>query len=245
MNTKKITLDTRDGPMDLHLFYPLTPTQASVPAIIVLQEAFGVNANIRQICEKFAKDGYFAVAPELFHRIGKGIEVPYSNIPEIMKILGSLLTDELAEDLQVTFQYLKSQQEISVSKIGTIGFCMGGFTAILGACRQPLDFAISCYGGGISNHRPGIGFTPIIEEFNGIHCPVFLLYGEKDQSIPLDQVETVRGYLKRFQKEYEIKVYRNAGHAFLRTGEAPYQEDAAAEAWKDMEAWLKPLVHHV
>lgn len=245
MNTKKITLDTRDGPMDLHLFYPSTPPQQAVPAIIVLQEAFGVNANIREIGEKFAKDGYLAVAPELFHRIGKGIEVPYSNIPEIMKILGSLLTEELAEDLQVTFQYLKSQQEIQLSKIGTIGFCMGGFTSILGACRLPLDFAISCYGGGVSHHRPGIGFTPIIDEFNTIHCPLFLLYGEKDPSIPLDQVEMIRGQLKRAQKEYEIKVYRNAGHAFLRKGETPYQNEAALEAWKDIEGWLKTLVFHV
>jgi carboxymethylenebutenolidase len=239
MKTNTITLDTRDGPMDLHLFFPEHTGERKVPVIIVLQEAFGVNANIRSICEKFAKDGYLAAAPELFHRIGKGIEVPYSNIPEIMKILGSLLTEELEEDMHVTLQYLKNLKDIRIGTIGSIGFCMGGFTSILGACKTRLDYAISCYGGGISHARPGIGFTPIIDDFNEIHCPVFLLYGEKDPSIPLDQVDMIRGQLKRDQVEYEIKIYRGAGHAFLREGVAPYHPEAAAEAWKDIQSWLK------
>lgn len=242
MRTEKTTLETRDGPMDLHLFYPENTENKTIPAIIVLQEAFGVNANIRAICEKFAHDGFLAVAPELFHRLGNGIEIPYSNIPEIMKILGSLLTDELAEDMQVTYQFLRNMNGVTIGSIGAIGFCMGGFTSILGACRLPLHFSISCYGGGISNHRPGIGFTPIIDEFNQICCPVFLLFGEKDHSIPLEQVDLIRGQLKHDQQEYEIKVYRGAGHAFMREGEHAYHPEAAQEAWKDIGAWLKPLI---
>jgi carboxymethylenebutenolidase len=239
MKTERILIDTRDGPMAVHLHYPEQTTDRKVPAIIVLQEAFGVNANIRSISEKFARDGYLAVAPELFHRIGSGIEIPYSDIPQMMKALGSLLTEELTEDMQVIHQFLKNMPSIHVGTIGAIGFCMGGYTSLLGACKSRLDYAISCYGGGLSHARPGIGFTPIIDDFHEIHCPVFLLFGEKDQSIPLEQVDLIRGQLKRDQVEYEIKVYRGAGHAFLREGEAAYLPEAAHEAWKDIHGWLK------
>ena len=239
MKTERILIDTRDGPMAVHLHYPEHTADRTVPAIIVLQEAFGVNANIRSICEKFARDGYLAVAPELFHRIGTGIEIPYSDIPQVMKVLGSLLTEELAEDIQVTHQLLKNMTSIRIGTIGAIGFCMGGYTALLGACKLRLDYAISCYGGGMSHARPGIGFTPIIDEFNEIRCPVFLLFGEKDPSIPLEQVDLIRGQLKREQVEYEIKVYRGAGHAFMREGEAQHHPETALEAWKDIHGWLK------
>jgi carboxymethylenebutenolidase len=236
--TEKITLDTQGGQMTVHLHYPHLVSNTAAPAIIVLQEAFGVNETIQAICERFARLGFIAIAPELFHRIKDGYQIPYSDIPSVMEALGKLSNETLVEDVQVTFNYLKNNKNLKIGKIGIIGFCMGGFTSILGACRLHVDFAISCYGGGMTQPRKGIGFTPFLNELNQIHCPVFLLYGEKDPSIPMDQIDETRLLLKKAQKEYEIKIYRDAGHAFLREGEKTYHALAAAEAWKDIDSWL-------
>ena len=239
MKTEKLTLDTAAGKMNVHLHHPHHSTDKPIPAIIVLQEAFGVNKNIQAICVRFAQQGFLAVAPELFHRQGNDLQISYSDYPAVMKTLETLSTEGLAEDVKVTFDHLKQNKALNVGSVGIIGFCMGGFTSILGACRNNLNFAISCYGGGLTQARQGIGFTPFIEEFNQINCPLFLLFGEKDNSIPLEQVEEVRMLLKRAQKEYEIKVYRGAGHAFLREGEKTHHAEAAKEAWKDIDSWLK------
>ena len=205
MKQEKVCLTTSDGPMNLHLFFPKSPEHIPIPAIIVLQEAFGVNENIQEICKRFANQGFLAVAPELFHRVAHDLEIPYTDMPNVMSVLGSLTNDELHEDVKVAMDYVRNSSTVPISSIGSIGFCMGGFTSILGACRLPLDFAISCYGGGISNERAGIGFLPFMNEFKNIQCPVFLLYGETDHSIPPEQIEQVRANLKRAEKEYEIK----------------------------------------
>jgi len=239
MKQEKIAVPTNDGPMNLHVFYPENAAKGPIPALIVLQEAFGVNEHVIKICEKLTQAGYLAVAPELFHRIADDLTLTYGDLPKVMSILGALDNDELIDDVKASYQFLKNLKNVSISSIGSIGFCMGGFTSILGACRLPLHFAISCYGGGISNERPGIGFKPFMHEFPKIKCPVFLLYGEKDASIPADQIEEVRGHLRRAEKEYEIKIYVGAGHAFLREGTPSHDAGAAEEAWKDIFSWLK------
>lgn len=239
MRQEKVSVPTRDGPMNLHVFYPEMTEKAPVTAMIVLQEAFGVNQNILEICQRLTREGYLTVAPELYHRLGNDLQIRYGDMPRTMSALGSLTNEDLTEDVAVTFGWIRSLQSVSLSSVGSIGFCMGGFTSILAACNVPLDFAISCYGGGISAARTGIGFMPILDELPKLSCPVFLLYGEKDPSIPLEQVEEVRGYLKRAEREYEIKVYLGAAHAFLRERSSNFHASAAAEAWKDIFSWLK------
>ena len=239
MKNEKISISTQSGAINLHAYYPELPEGTTVPGIIILQEAFGVNQNILDICQEFAKQGFLAVAPELFHRAGNDITLDYHDFKKVMPILSTLTNDQLTEDVKTAYEYIQNQKFFKVNQIGSIGFCMGGFTSILAACRLPLQFAIACYGGGISNFRPGIGFEPFMEEFNKIQCPVFLLYGEKDNSIPLEQVEEVRANLKKQEKEYEIKVYLGAGHAFLRKNEPSFQPTSANEAWDDIYNWLK------
>ena len=243
MKQEKVAVQTQDGPMNLHVFYPENSGKGPIPAVIVLQEAFGVNQHIVDICQRMAGEGYLAVAPELFHRVADDLELTHGDMPKVMAVLGALENEELADDVKAAYYYLKNLKNVSISSIGTAGFCMGGFTSILGACRLPLNFAISCYGGGLSNERPGIGFKPFMNEFKKIQCPMFLLYGEKDQSIAPDQIEEVRGQLKRAEKEYEIKIYIGAGHAFLREGSPSHDAAASIEAWKDIFNWLKLHAH--
>ena len=238
--TEKIIASTSDGPINLHVFYPEHSNTKPLTAIIVLQEAFGVNDNINSICSHFVRDGFLVVAPELFHRAGSDIIIPYDQFPKVMSILGPLTNDQLSEDVKAAYDFIKNIKNLKIEKIGSIGFCMGGFTSILAACRLPLDFAISCYGGGISNERPGIGFTPFLTEFKSIHCPVLLIYGEKDHSIPLEQIEQIRNCLKNDEINFKINVYPDAGHAFMREGQPVFHSTAAPEAWQDIINWLKP-----
>jgi len=239
MKQEKVAVATPDGPMNLHVFYPENSGKGPVPAIIVLQEAFGVNQHIVDICKRLTGEGYLTVAPELFHRVADDLELTYGDMPKVMAVLGSLANEELADDLKATYYFIKNLKNVTISSIGSIGFCMGGFTSMLAACRLPLNFAASCYGGGLTVERPGIGFKPFLNEFKKINCPVFLLYGEKDAGIPAEQIEEVRGHLKRNEKEYEIKIYVGAGHAFLREGTPAHDAGATVEAWTDISKWLK------
>ncbi|HWU43479.1 MAG TPA: dienelactone hydrolase family protein, partial [Bdellovibrio sp.] len=125
---QNVTVNTKDGPMNIYIALPPQPASQS-PALIILQEAFGVNHHIKDVCHRFAKEGYIAVAPELFHRSGQNLELPYGDFSKVLPILGQLTNDKLLEDMTATFNYLKGLSQ--VSSIGTIGYCMGGFCAVL------------------------------------------------------------------------------------------------------------------
>jgi len=177
--------------------YRAEPAGRPKGALVVLQEIFGVNHHIRTVTDRFAAEGYVALAPALFDRAERNVELGYdqAGIDRGLKLRSQIqLTDTLA-DIQAAIQALSD-----TGKIATIGYCWGGSLAFLSATRlNGLACAIGYYGGMIAAHA---GETPKV--------PVLLHFGEEDHGIPLADVEKIR----QAQPGIEIHVYKNAGHGF-------------------------------
>lgn len=239
MSHEKKTVMTADGPMIVHVISPKSIERRSFPALLVLQEAFGVNHYILNVCQRLADNGYVALAPELFHRFGDGIEVGYAEFAKSRPMMAELTNDRLTEDLQRTLELAKDLPQVSKQSIGAIGFCMGGFVAMLGACRLPLKAVVSFYGGGIVHHRPGIGFSPLMKEFSQVKCPLFLGWGAHDQGIPPQDVEAVRDALAALNKDAITRVYPDSNHGFMCDERSSYNPKTAEVAWSDALSWLR------
>jgi len=202
--------------------YRADPSAAPVGGIVVIQEIFGVNHHIRNVCDRFAEEGYAAVAPALFDRQVRDFESGYSpeEIEKARKFVANPDWDAMLRDTAAAIAELKSAGPVSI-----IGFCMGGTVAFLAAARlDGLTAAVGYYGGRIvafADEKP--------------RCPTQLHFGDKDQSIPLTDVETI----KQKRPDCDIHVYKDAGHGFHCDERGSYHEPSSRVAWERTLAWLK------
>jgi len=190
-----ITLKAKDG----HTLsaYEAKPSGKPRGAVVVIQEIFGVNGHIRRVCDGYAADGYHVVAPALFDRVGKDIQLGYSE-PDIAKgreIRGKVTWDQALADVEAALGQVKGS-----GKVGIVGYCWGG-TVTWVSCTKISGFSAgsSYYGGGIGNFA---GDKP--------KCPVICHFGEKDHAIPMDEVQKVKDAR---HAGVEVFVYP-AGHGF-------------------------------
>ncbi len=196
-------------------------------SVVVVQEAFGVNDHIRSVVERFADEGYFAIAPQLFHRDGSP-EIAYDDFPEAMKYMANLSKEGLANDLSATTDFLATGG-YQAANIAIVGYCMGGTVSFFGATLGTFGAAASFYGGGIEVGR--FGFPPLTELAKDLRCPWIGLYGDLDQGIPVEQVEALRAATAQSQVRTEIVRYADAAHGFHCDGRPDaYIEAAAVDA---------------
>ena len=238
----KMTIETQDGPMDAYVAVPEGNKKAHYPGMIVFQEAFGVNKHIQEVCKRFAREGFVAMAPELFHRLGSGVEFGYEDFDKVRPALSSLTNEKLLMDASAAFSALSAMPEVNGGLIASIGFCMGGFVSVLAAIHKPLAAAVSFYGGGMVKKREGIGFSPLIDDFKNLHCPVLFVVGDQDKSIPLSEMETIKAHLKSLQKPHEAIIYPNAGHGFFCEDRSSFKQDAAKASWQKTIEWLRKVI---
>jgi len=237
MKEQTQTINTNEGPMEVFLALP--DKAGPGPAVIVLQEAFGVNSHIRDVCKRFAQEGYVAAAPELFHRQGKNLTFGYGDFQKIRPMLDEVTNARLLKDVKTTFQFLADHPKVESQKISAVGFCMGGFVATLAALNLPLFKTAGFYAGAMVHERPGVGLKPLINEFDRLKAPLLLLFGDKDQGIPLEDVRVIGEKLDQSQKPHEVVVYPGAEHGFFCDERPSFNPKAAAEAWKKTLNWLK------
>jgi len=174
LRTETVTLTATDG-HSLHAFRA-TPAQPARQAIVVLQEALGVNAHIRSVVRQFAAEGYLAIAPALFDRISPDTEVPYSDIDRAIALIGNIDDQKALLDIQAAVTSVSH-----VGPVGVVGYCWGGTLAYLAAAHLPVKAVASYYGGRLSNylhHQP--------------KCPVIFHFGEKDAYIPLTSIAELK-----------------------------------------------------
>jgi len=232
MQASTSTLDTPDGDM---LLYDAVPDGQAKGAVIVIQEAFGVNDHIEDVARRFADAGYRAVAPHLFHRSGDP-ELQYDNFEKVMPHMQALTENGLLDDLDATLAHLQ-KVGFTPDQTAVVGFCMGGTVAFLAGVRRPIGAAITFYGGGIAEGR--FGMPPLGEMGANMQAPWLGLFGDQDQSIPVDQVEQLRAATASAKVPTEVVRYPDAGHGF-HCDQRPdsYNQQAAVDAWGRTLAWL-------
>ena len=195
--------------------YRADPATAPKAALVVIQEIFGVNHHIRNVCDRFASAGYVAVAPAIFDRIERDFQSGYSpdEVAVARKFVANPDWTAMLRDVQAAIDSVKS-----VGPIGIVGFCLGGSVAYAAATKLTgLSAAVGYYGGAIvrfADDNPGV--------------PMMLHFGEKDAGTPLSDVETIRAK----QPDLEVHVYPGAQHGFSCDERASYDKASADIAWQ-------------
>jgi len=210
----------------------------SHPGVLVFMEIFGVNAHIRDVTERIAREGYVALAPDYFHRTGPGVEYGYDDdgMAKGMALLGQLDADEMISDARDAVAYLRGRDDVRGDRIGAIGFCIGGHMTYLTACETDVSAAASFYGGGIAAPQGPGGGDSTLSRTSGIRGRILCLFGEKDSLIPSSQVDAIRAALQKADSDHEVVVYPGADHGFFCDQRATYQKEAADDAWTRVKA---------
>ncbi|MBW4657523.1 MAG: dienelactone hydrolase family protein [Drouetiella hepatica Uher 2000/2452] len=230
-----------NGDLQISAYLAEPIATSTFPAIIVLQEIFGVNAHIRDVVERFAKAGYVAIAPALYQRLAPGYESGYD--PEAIKqgriYKDQTRADELISDIQSTVDYLYTLPSVT-GAIGCIGFCFGGHVAYLAATLPGIKATASFYGAGIPTFTPG-GGEPTIAHTPEIQSILYAFFGLDDASIPPDHVEQIEAALQQHQIPHKIFRYAGAEHGFFCDRRPAYNPTAAADAWTQVLALFSQL----
>jgi len=222
---------TSTSTMNIYVTEPDTKPRG---AVIVLQEAFGVNDHIRDLCHRFADAGYVAVAPHLFHRSGDP-ELGYEDMQEVMVHIMQLEADKLEADLDATFRLLTSMG-YEGKQVAVVGFCMGGSISFVAGCYWELGAAVTFYGGGIAQGR--FGLPPLFDLAPTLKTPWLGLFGDLDTSIPVNEVEGLRGATANAGPDTDIVRYPEADHGFHCDARASYHEPSATDGWRRTLDWL-------
>jgi carboxymethylenebutenolidase len=222
---KLITLTASDG----HAFsaYEATPKDKTRGGLVVVQEIFGVNAHIRRVADGYAADGYQVIAPAIFDRAERDIDLGYdkSDMDRGMALRKSIPLDQMLLDIAASVAALKS-----AGKVGIIGYCLGGSLAWLAATQLAgLAAAVGFYGGMIAAN---IGEEP--------RCPVMLHFGEEDHGITMADVAKIKAATN--PATVQVFTYRGAGHAFNRDGTANWHGESARVARERTIAFLREHV---
>jgi carboxymethylenebutenolidase len=202
------------GGNDVNVFVARPEGVEKAPAIIVIQEWWGLNPHIEDVAQRFAREGFIAVAPDLYDG------VITKDPKEAGNLMGALKTEKGLAYLQTVLTQLRSMSE--VTSVGVTGFCMGGTYALLLACHAKLEASAPFYGDVPTD-------TAIIGKLS---CPVLFIGGEKDQWINLEKMNRLDSALKQHGKEGEVRIYQGADHAFFNdTRSEVYSKSDAEDAW--------------
>jgi carboxymethylenebutenolidase len=212
---KTITIETRDGGFSA---YVAQPAVTSAPVIVVIQEIFGVNADLRDTCDELAHQGYLAISPDLFWRIEPGVDMSDQSEAEWEKGF-SLYTafdyDAGVEDIASTMEVARTLPG-SNGKVGLMGFCLGGLMTFITTARKGADASVVYYGGSTEKH---------LDEANDIKNPLMIHLAEEDEYIPRAAqtaiIDALRG--NPFAKVF---TYPGCNHAFARHRGSHYNEQA-------------------
>ena len=234
-----VAVETADGPMRL---YEARPGGGARGAIVVVQEAFGVNPHIEDVTRRAARAGYHAIAPDFFHRSGPGAVVEYGKFEKLLGHFTDLGSDHgILTDIDAALGHLHAAGHAD-SAIGVVGFCFGGRVSFLVALRRALGAAVGFYGGGIVTGRfPQ--FPPLLSEVPALQTPWLGLFGDRDASIPVEDVEHLRAALRDAQVDTEIVRYADAGHGFHCDQRPDYRPGDAADAWGRTLDWFASHLH--
>jgi carboxymethylenebutenolidase len=213
----------RNGDLEIAAYLARPQEKGPFPAVLVIQEIFGLNRHIRETADRLAEAGYVALAPAIFQRTAPGLDLGYS---EAEVALGRSHKDkttpaQLLSDLSASLAFLEARPEVRPEKFGAIGFCFGGQVAFLAATLPKVSATASFYGAGTVNH---------LSRAKEIRGEIRFFFGEKDPLIPLAQVDRIETELTAAGTNFSVHRYPT-GHGFFCNHRADYDATAAADAW--------------
>ena len=207
-----------------------------------MNEIFGIHDYIKDVCRRFAREGYVAIAPDYFDRAGD--PAPMTDFAQIREIVATANNEQVMGDTQGAIAWLRSQSFVQRDAIGITGFCWGGTVVWMAAARFPeIKAGVAWYGRVV---RPAPGSWGSEEErpwpldvAAEINAPVLGLYAEQDNGIPLEGVERFRAALVAANRPSEIRVYPGVQHGFHADYRQSYNAEAAADGWARALAWFR------
>ena len=214
--TESATIYTNDGAFTAYVARPAAP---SAPALIIIQEIFGVNAVMRAIADEFAAAGFLAICPDLFWRIEPGIDITDKTEQEwkrAFELYNAFDVDKGVRDIAATISYARSATGSS-GKVGSVGFCLGGLLAYLSATRTDVDAAVSYY---------GVGIERFLDEATRVTSPLLLHIAAEDQFVSKEAQALILGALRK-NPLVDTYTYERQDHAFARMGGEHYNPEAA------------------
>lgn len=210
------------------------------PLLLVIHEIFGVHAHIQDVCRRFARLGYCAIAPDLFARYGDVVHE--TDRTHLMQTVGMAQDQLVMADLDAVRAAAQNASFVDTSKTGIVGFCWGGRIVWLYGAHNPALAAGVAWYGILSGESNALRPTHPLMLAATIKPPILGLYGEKDAAIPLSQINAMREALKAANAPSAIITYPNAGHAFFADYRESYVSDAAKDSWQRATDWLKRLM---
>ena len=225
---RETTVQYPSGNVTMRAYVAAPQTKERRPAIIVIQEWWGMTDHIKDVSCRFAAEGYVAIAPDLYSRLGNALT---TDPGEAGKLMNTLQQEDGLKDLNATVAYLKSVPEVEATRIGVTGFCMGGSYALMLPCVNKEIKAAAPFYGQVPNPD-----APLQQ----LSAPVLYFYGEDDGWITKADVQRLAAGFKKYNKPGEIKTYPGAPHAFFRDSDKTvYRPEAAKDAWARTKAFFK------
>jgi carboxymethylenebutenolidase len=236
LSVGEVKVPVKDGEIPAYRASPATGK--SFPVVLVVQEIFGVHEHIKDLCRRFGKLGYLAVAPELYARQADVSKM--SDSREIMsKVVSKVPDAQVMSDLDATAEWVAKAGKGDASKIAITGFCWGGRIVWLYAAHNPKLKAGAAWYGRLIGQPNELQPQFPIDVVPKLKAPVLGLYGEEDQGIPVATVEQMRKALKEAGNPSELVLYPNTPHGFNADYRPSYRKEQAEDAWKRMLAWFK------
>jgi carboxymethylenebutenolidase len=234
----KIPVKDGDKEGEIPAYRAMPEKGGPFPVVLVVQEIFGVHEHIKDVCRRFAKLGYLAIAPELYARQGD-----VSKIKDFQKIIDDVVSKvpdaQVMSDLDATVAWAKKSEKGDASKLAITGFCWGGRIVWLYAGHnKDLKAGVAWYGR-LTGDADELHPKHPLDLVGSLKAPVLGLYAGKDKGIPLDSVEKMKKALKDEKKEGDLIVYPDADHGFNADYRPSYNKEAAEDGWKRLQDWFK------
>ena len=205
--------------------YLATPASGSGPGVVVIQEWWGLVPHVKDVADRFAGEGFVALAPDLYH--GRSTTSP----DEAGKLMMALEIDRAERDLRGAIDFLLARDDVAAARVGTVGFCMGGQLSLFAACANPSVGACVDFYGIHPNVAPDLA---------RLEAPVLGFFAERDGFVTPEAVRKLEADLRAAGKEVDITVFDGADHAFFNDSRPDvYHADHAAECWSRMVAFYR------
>ncbi len=209
------------------------------PVVIVLIEAHGVNAHMKNVTERFARNGYVAICPDLYYRQGTGLVARYEETEKAFGWVRVMYDAQTMIDIRIVIDYAKRMAKADPRRIATTGYCLGGILSWMAACLNRDIKAAAVYYGTLVSPVPTVK-RPLSPHLYAetLQAPILAIFGEADAKIPLANVREAEAHVNRLGKVNKFIIYPGAGHGFMAEGRDTYHKASAEDAWKQTLAWF-------